>query len=63
LPDENLDNGAVRDPNRDIAEDRAGIDDQARIRAVLKSTYRHTGALRFLVHSGIRFLSENPGGE
>jgi hypothetical protein len=27
LPDENLDNGAVRDPNRDIAEDRTGIDD------------------------------------
>jgi hypothetical protein len=27
LPDENLDNAAVRDPNRDIAEDRAGIDD------------------------------------
>ena len=26
LPDENLDNAAVRDPNRDIAEDRAGID-------------------------------------
>lgn len=34
--DENRDNGAVGDPNRDTAEDRVGIDDQARIRAVFK---------------------------
>lgn len=36
LPDENRDNGAVGDPNRDTAEHRVGIDDQACIRAVFK---------------------------